>query len=232
MREPEVYRRRWSLLLLLVTTWVVADSGPAAAADPFKLGVEQKGYIEEKQPPMQGYADYPAPQFVGAPIQPKPAAKPPLQAGAATTAPAPPPRPPIQATVQKVVLPPDFMGVWNVQGQRSKVEAQPEFQAGAEQAFATSTSNIWEISGDANSGYNMGSNTGIKSPMIVDKVQGGTAFIRYQHPVGKTMAQEAIVMTLAPGGAQFNGLERITIVKPNQPPRARVTYQLFGRRQH
>ena len=93
------------------------------------------------------------------------------------------------------------------------------------------TNNTWEISGDPNSGYMMGSNTGVKTPIIVDKVQGNTAFIRYQHPVGKTMAQEAIVMSLLPGGMQFNGLERITIVKENEPPRCRVTYQLVGQRQ-
>ncbi|MGH9554162.1 MAG: hypothetical protein ACRD3W_32590, partial [Terriglobales bacterium] len=63
-------------------------------------------------------------------------------------------------------------------------------------------------------------------------VEGGTAFIRYQHPISKTMAQEAIVMSLVPGGIQFNGLERISIVKEGMAqPRAKVTYQLMGSRQ-
>lgn len=201
---------------------------PAAISqEPFKLGVQEKGYLQDNSSPMQGYADYPAyPKM--APQQPRMGTSAPLQGGAAATA----PRPPIQAGVQKVALPPAFLGVWNVQGQRSKVEAQPEFQAGAERAFQTGTQNTWQISGDPNSGYTMGSNTGVKTALIVDKVQGSTAFIRYQHQVGNTMAQEAIVMNLLPGGAQFNGLERISIVKdPSQPPRARVTYQLTGFRQ-
>jgi hypothetical protein len=197
----------------------------ASSAEPFKLGVQEKGYINTS--PIQGYADYPAPAMI--PQQARPGtASAPLQGGAVQQA----PRAPIQATIQKAVqLPPPFLGAWNVQGQRTKVEAQPEFQATAEQAFATSTNNVWNISGSPQNGYSMGSNTGIRTPLIVDSVQGSTAFIRYQHPIGKTMAQEAIVMTLTPTGVQFNGLERISIVKEGAPPRARVTYQLTGFRQ-
>jgi len=137
---------------------------------------------------------------------------------------------PLQAHVQ-VTLPPQFLGVWNVQGTRTKVEAQPEFQQGAEQAFSTSNQQIWTIQG-GQGGYTLGSNTGIQTPVYVDKVQGTTAFIRYQHPIKNTMAQEAIVMSLTAGGAQFNGLERISIVKEGVPePRAKVTYQLVGSRQ-
>src|SRR5262249_8202334 len=58
-----------------------------------------------------------------------------------------------------------------------------------------------------------------------------TAFIRYQFQVKATMAQEAVVLQLAPGGAQFQGLERIMIVRSNQPPRAKITYQLSGSKQ-
>jgi hypothetical protein len=202
----------------------------ALAAEPFKLGVQEKAYIESA-PPMSGYAEYPAypsapPRM--APLQGRAGTAAPLQGGVGTTA---PPRPPIQATVQKVALPPAFLGVWNVQGQRTKVEAQPEFQEGAQRAFAMTTSTIWEIAGDPTSGYMLASNTGVRTQLVVDKVQGGTAFIRYQHPVGNTMAQEALVLQLQPGGAQFQGLERIAIVKQNQPPRAKVTYQLLGTRQ-
>lgn len=214
----------------------------ASAAEPFKLGVQEKGYIE--QSPMQGYADYPAPTMI--PQQGRMGTSPPLKGGAqsnmmkggASTGAlqggvgAAAPKPPMQMGIQRVVLPPQFMGLWNVQGARVKVEALPEFQAGAERAFTMNNSQMWEISGDVNVGYSMGSSTGIKTPMTVDKVQGSTAFIRYQHPVGNTMAQEAIVMTLVPGGAQFNGLERVSIVKEGlAQPRARVTYQLVGTRQ-
>ncbi|HMP51824.1 MAG TPA: hypothetical protein PKD05_09740, partial [Candidatus Melainabacteria bacterium] len=68
------------------------------------------------------------------------------------------------------------------------------------------------------------------SPLFVNKVQGNTAFIRYGHPIKNTMAQEAIVMELSPDGKRFKGLERITIVKQGEPPRAKVTYQLVGQR--
>lgn len=209
-----------TFILCMVTGALLSQS--TYAAEPFKLGVEEKGYIQD---PLNGSASYPAPHM----IQQTPAAgayRPPITGGVQQ-------RPPIQAGVQqRVVLPPNFLGVWNVSGQRNKVEAaNPEFQQQAEGAFQNATSNIWEISGNPNSGYQMGSNSGVKTPLVVDKVQGNTAFIRYQHPVGKTTAQEAIVMELGPGGAQFNGLERITIVKPNEPPRCRVTYQLVGHRQ-
>lgn len=134
--------------------------------------------------------------------------------------------------VTQVALPPAFLGIWQVHGQRTNVEALPEFQAGAQQAFSVSNDQLWNISGGPNSGYTLGSNTGISTALIVDKVQGNTAFVRYQHPVGNTMAQEAIVMSLRPGGVQFDGLERISIVKQGlSQPRAKVTYQLTGVRQ-
>lgn len=118
-----------------------------------------------------------------------------------------------------------------MQGERTKVEALPEFQAGAEQAFQMRTSNVWNIGGNPSAGYSMSNDAGVNTALVVDKVEGNTAFIRYQHPVGNTMAQEAIVMSLVPGGAQFNGLERVSIVKQGMPqPRAKVTYRLVGRR--
>jgi hypothetical protein len=139
-------------------------------------------------------------------------------------------RQPLQGNVA-VSLPAGFLGAWNVQGRRSKVEAQPQFQAGAERSFNMSNQQIWQITGNPGN-YALNSNTGISTPIYVDKVSGSTAFIRYQHQVGNTMAQEAIVMALQPGSAQFNGLERISIVKQGLPePRAKVTYQLIGTRQ-
>jgi hypothetical protein len=208
----------------------VWGSGPSFA-DPFKLGAEANDYIET------GGGQYPAPQYVGqpqtarsAPIQGRPLRANtqqntynggasnfggnPLQGGAQTT----------------VSLPAGFLGAWNVQGRRQKVEAMPEFQAGAEQAFTTNNQQIWTITGNPGN-YSLGSNTGVSTAIYVDKVSGSTAFIRYQHPVGHTMAQEAIVMSLQPGSAQFNGLERVSIVKEGMPqPRAKVTYQLIGTR--
>jgi hypothetical protein len=193
-------------------------------ADPLKGGVEEQGFNGMYQ---QGY--------------PAPAMVPTLNGGANSNAmmgrsdvlPQYQSRPPLMGTTsQSVALPPVFMGAWNVQGQRIKVVAMPEFQAGAERAFAGSTSNIWQISGNPQMGYSMSSNTGIQTALVVDKVENGTAYMRYQHPIGNTTAQEAIVMTLSNGGVQFNGLERVSIVKQGLPqPRAQVTYQLVGHRQ-
>lgn len=240
MREAFATVRRRPALWVMVALAGVVTAGSALAGEPFKLGVEEQGYLDNA---YQGGASYPAPRMIPqqgragayqggarttAPLQGSARASAPLQGGAQAMQ-----RPPIQATVtQRVVLPPSLLGVWHVIGQRQKVEAAtPDFEQTAYTAFAVNTDNTWEISGDPNSGYQMGSNTGIKTPLIVDKVQGGTAFVRYQHPIGKTMAQEAIVLSLLPGGAQFNGLERVSIVKQGEPPRARVTYQLVGQRQ-
>ncbi len=208
--------------LVAVTILAPALTTMVMAAEPFKLGVQEKGYLQQQ--PLDGSASYPAPQMI--PQTPTAGTSAPLRGGATAA----PPRP-LQAGVS-VQLPPQFLGAWLVRGQRVKVEAQPEFQAGAEQAFQVGTSNVWQISGSPSSGYTMGSDTGIKTQLVVDKVQDNTAFIRYQHAIGKTMAQEAIVMSLQPGGAQFNGLERVSIVKEGlAQPRARVTYQLTGTRQ-
>src|SRR5579875_3324495 len=213
---------RHLLALGILVGWQLAAGGNALAAEPFKLGVEESGYLQ--QAPLQGGASYPAPRMI--PQQGRSSA--PLQGAASAIQ-----RPPLQATVRRsVALPPSLLGIWHVIGQRQKVEAAtPEFEQGANAAFAVNTDNTWEISGSPEAGYMMGSNTGIKTPLVVDKVQGDTAFVRYQHPIGKTMAQEAIVLSLLPGGAQFNGLERVSIVKAGEPPRARVTYQLVGQRQ-
>lgn len=127
------------------------------------------------------------------------------------------------------VLPAGFFGYWDVSGQRTKVEALPEFQAGAEAVFAPNTRNVWKIGGDQQSGYSLSNDQGVSTQLVVDRVEGNTAFIRYQHPIKNTVAGEAIVISLVPGGAQFNGLERVSISMKGVV-RAKVTYQLVGRR--
>jgi hypothetical protein len=149
----------------------------------------------------------------------------------------PPPqqRAPIQLGVQEThVLPKGYMGTWRVSGNRTKIEAmQPEFEATAQQAFAPNTNNMWTIQGSPQGGYSMG-NGEMQCQFFVDKIgPDGTAFIRYSHAIGHTEAQEAVIMTLTNGGRSFNGLERISIVKPGeQGPRCKVTYALSGQRVH
>ncbi len=140
-------------------------------------------------------------------------------------------QPPLQGNVS-VTLPPQFLGSWTVQSQRTKVEAMPEFQAAAQNAFAVKPPTaIWNITGNQNSGYQFASNTGINCPIIVDKATQTTAYIRYQHPINNTVAQEAVVLNLSATGNQFEGLERVSIIKQGiSEPRAKVTYQLFGQR--
>lgn len=224
---------------LTVTVFVVgalatvnlAALAQGGALKPFELGAEQKQYNNDSTYPA--YPQYPTPQAMPAPrppirtgVQQNEQRRPPVNLNVQQDA--PPPRR-IQANIQKVVLPASFLGSWNVTGQRTKVEALPEFQAGAEAVFAPNTSNVWNIGGDPNSGYSMSNDAGVSTSLVVDKVEGNTAFIRYQHPIKNTVAGEAIVMSLVPGGAQFNGLERVSISKQGQV-RAKVTYQLVGRR--
>ncbi len=197
-----------------------------AAADPLQGGIQEQGYLQN---PMTGSATYPAPQMTG-PMQGQVSGGMPLNRQQDMM-----PRqhvPSFHAGTARVALPPPFLGAWAVQGQRSQINAKPEFQAAADQAFAGATNNTWQINGTAQSGYSMASNTGIQTQLIVDKVENNTAYMRYQHPIGNTTAQEEIVMTLLPGGMQFRGLERISIVKQGGPPRATVTYQLYGQRQN
>jgi hypothetical protein len=196
----------WLCTLAASSLLNLALSLTTYADEPFQLNAQERGQA-------QSYPSYPAPQA----MQDQYTSVSPAFAGSVHT---------------QVVLPPRFLGVWNVKGQRMKIDALPEFQQSAQGVFAASTSNTWEITGDPTNGYSLGSNTGAKTQLIVDKVQGSQAFIRYAHQVGNTMAQEAIVMQLASEGQSFTGLERISIVKaPQQPPRAKVTYQLSGSRQ-
>ncbi len=225
MRQANFDSWRWAGFLA-ITTFLLLNLA-ASAAEPFKLGAEEKGYIQD---PLQGSTSYPAPQLMRQTAAPGAfqggiQARPPLQSTVVQHV-------PIQAGVQqRVVLPANFLGVWNVAGQRNKVEAAPELQERVERAYPFTTSDTWVIAGDPNSGYTMGTKTGMKTAIVIDKAQGDTAFIRYEHPVFNTMAQEALVLSLTPGGAQFTGLERVTIIKRNEPPRFRVTYQLIGQRQ-
>jgi hypothetical protein len=212
---------------LLLAISLISIGCSAAFADPIKGGVDmtEHGTLNSGSE----YSSYPAPTMV--PQQPTMAPQQirrPINGNIQQQQQRPPQRP-IQAQVQQQVLPQGFLGRWSVNGQRQKVEAMPEFQAGAEQAFSMNTNNTWSINGNPGN-YTM-SNGEMSTQIWVDKVEGGTAFIRYQHQVKNTMAQEAIVMSLTANGASFNGLERISIVKEGlAQPRAKVTYALAGRR--
>lgn len=196
-----------------------------AKAEPFKLGVEQKNVLPG-QNPYQGEAQYPMPQAVE-PMQGGVQEQAPMRGGVQAR-----PARPIQAGVQRSIpLPKPFLGNWLVTGRRKGFEALPQYQAAIPQIFSSNTRNIWTITGNPNSGYAFANKEGARSPLYVNKVQGNTAFIRYGHPIKNTMAQEAIVMELSPDGRQFKGLERITIVKKGEPPRAKVTYEIIGVRQ-
>lgn len=224
-------RRGLSAALLALTC--LSFAGSALAQKPFELGVEQRQMIEPP-PSTPGYPEYPAypaPKMV----QQAPKAAPPqqvrkpIQGGATENVPRPQP---MQLKVEQPgVLPPAFLGAWQVMGLRSAVEAQPAYQAGIDNIFTGQNAQIWNIRGNPGSGYVLSSDTGAQTQLYIDKVAGNTAFIRYQHPIRNTMAQEAIVMQLSADGRAFQGLERISIVKQGEPqPRAKVTYQLNGRR--
>ncbi len=213
----------------------------AASSEPLKGGVSETGTMQAP-PSDYGAYGYPPPQMVqpAKPLQGQidqqqrpPQRKLKLQGGARDQGPPPPQRPPIQMGVQQSVeLPPQFMGAWLVRGLRTKVEALPQYQDGIQNIFAMNTQNIWRISGSPQMGYQLGSDTGASMPLQVVECNGATATIRYQHPMKNTMIQEAVVMQLVNGGAQFNGFERLSVVKPGEgPPRAKVTYQLQGQRQ-
>jgi hypothetical protein len=223
-------QKRFALSVVSLAALAIQVVMPTrVSAEPFKLNAQDSQVI-----PGQGTYQYPAPVTVTPPMQANVRSNT-FSSGTQQnyTPPAPPPpRKPIQLHTQQIVsLPPGYLGVWQVNGMRQNIEtANPDFAATAQTAFAPQTSNTWEISGSPGA-YSMG-NGSINTPFIVDRIgPDGTAFIRYQHPVGKTMAQEAIVLTLTNGGRSFNGLERISIVKEGEPPRAKVTYQLNGMRQ-
>ncbi|MBS1999155.1 MAG: hypothetical protein JSS86_22670, partial [Cyanobacteria bacterium SZAS LIN-2] len=172
-----------TLLFALVTAGSMASMVNAA---PFQLGAEAQGFIESAPPQNDSYA---RPQM--------------LNGGAAqygqnnTYSGNVQQQRPLQAQVQKsVALPPKFLGSWLVQGQRTGIEAQPQYQQGIEGLFAGGTRNTWNIAGSPQQGYQMSNDQGVSTTLTIYKVMNNQAFIRYQHPIGKTMAQEAIVMEL------------------------------------
>ena len=191
-----------------------------------------QGVIEHREPiavPPEPIPDYPKPVFVPVNKDAGPAIK-----GAD-------PRKDKTKTIKgkvtsqqarvKGYLPPQFLGIWQVSGSRSAIEAQPQFQSAVSSIFAATTSNTWRIRGNQSQGYVLSTDTGVQNRLTVEATRD-TAILRYQHPINQTIAQEALVMKLLPGGAQFDGMESISIVKPNEPPRAKVTYKLIGRRQN
>lgn len=232
------------LNVCLIQVGVSAQNPSGGSSEPFKLGVEQKDYMQQQQqvPAYPSYPSYPtyaqktpAPVMKGqaaikAPVQQPPKRQPPMQAAVQQNQ---IPQRPLQAQVAAPgVLPNEFLGVWQVLGSRQNVEAQPQYQQGIDGIFSATTSNTWQIQGNPQQGYVLATDTGVSTQLVVDKVQGNTAFLRYQHQIKNTVAQEAIVMMLDGGGATFSGLERISIVKQGEPqPRAKVTYKLMGRRQ-
>lgn len=227
-------------LLLLITVPFSINLAPVEADDVYKGGIEENATMSSPHyvpsyglPKMVGPAMHRPPP----PKTEKPVTKPPLKGNATREQPKPPVvkkpmplPPPAPAKLKEGVLPAQFLGRWQVMGARSKVEAQPQFQAGIDNIFSMSTSNVWNIQGSPEQGYMLSTDSGVSTALMVQS-NGQQAILRYQHPIKNTVAQEALVMQLGPGGAQFDGLERITIIKQGEPPRAKVTYNLTGRRQ-
>lgn len=238
--RPSMFDRKTGITLLMS---FVFSSGAAYCQDgPIKGSVQQTDVVS--QPAY--VPEYQAPQMVptSRPVRPMPPPKPDktpkpkpqkpvkINSSIQTSAPSPVRTPTMttQAPVQGV-LPPQFLGRWQVLGSRGNVEAQPQYQSGIDNIFSMTTSNTWNIQGSPEQGYILNTDTGVSTPLMVES-QGNTAILRYQHPIKNTVAQEALVMQLGPGGAQFEGLERISIVKQGEPgPRAKVTYKLVGHRQ-
>lgn len=231
----------------LLTSGQAVTFAPCALAKQFELNAEQKDYTPGDNG-VPEYAPYPTFTPQKAPKKDKPPKQkvlkqqiqqiqqqaPPLQRQMPQARPMPQlrPTPTFNLGAQRSVpLPPNFLGRWSVQGRKTGFEAmRPEFQA-AEGIFSPQTQNTWNIVGNPQQGYAFSNDMGVKSQLIVDKVEGSRAFIRYQHPIKNTVAQEAIVLEIGPDGAQFNGMERITIMKQGEGPRAKVTYSLAGFKQ-
>lgn len=228
------------IALALLSAPLAIYSPQPASAEPFQLGVEQRGQGQNYAPVSSGaYYTPQAIQPIAQPVQQRPpmqgnASSGRMQGGAQQNRP-PAQRPPMQMGVQSVALPPAFMGSWLVIGQRSAVEAKtPEFQQQAAGAFQTNTRNIWNISGNPQQGYAMSNDMGVQTSLKIMKVAGQQAVIFYQHPMGKSgtvMAQEQIIMELQNGGANFSGFEKISINKQGEGVRATVKYSLSGQRQ-
>jgi len=239
-------------IAVAIGSWASISFAPCLEAKQFELNAEQKQYT----PGDNGVPDYaPYPTFTPqkpAKKQPPPKKQAPLKIQIQKEQQAPQqmpqlirqmpqarPMPNLQrpqtfnlGAQRSVPLPPNFLGRWSVQGQKKNFEAmQPQYQA-ADGIFAPQTQNVWNIVGNPQQGYAFSNDMGVQSKLVVDKVEGSRAFIRYQHPIKNTMAQEAIVLEVSPDGSQLNGMERISIIKQGEPgPRAKVTYQLNGFKQ-
>lgn len=199
-----------------------------ANAEPFKLGVEQKNVI----PGQNLKEQYPMPVALPDPYQTGGVQKQaPMRARIQKKA--PPKRKPIKARIGKSVpLPPGLMGRWLVRGKLQEAQgSKPQYREALRRIFRPNTQNVWTLSGNPQKGYYFSNAKGAKSALFVNKVQGNTAFIRYGHPIGKCVAQEAVVMQLSPNGMEFKGLERVTIVKKGEQWRFKAKYQLVGVRQ-
>ncbi|MBX9686461.1 MAG: hypothetical protein K2X27_07135 [Candidatus Obscuribacterales bacterium] len=206
--------------------------GASTQAKPFQLGIEQKETIQSQPLQPYGVPEYAVPpnaQMGGPPLNGSVQQQAPMQPLNAGIQQQPPPMPMQNMQPVQGVLPPQFLGRWRVMGQRSAVEALPQYQAGMDGIFSMQTQNIWTIQGNPQQGYNLSTDTGVQTGLMVES-SGNTAILRYQHPIKNTMAQEALVMQLLPGGAQFDGLERISIVGKQGEKRAMVTYKLHGTR--
>jgi hypothetical protein len=228
------------VLLLFLSLSASLNCSIVLADEPIKGGVQQTDVYSQ---PATYVPSYGAPKMVGMPIPkhvtppPKPKLPPPpkttLKATAVQEVIKPPPpkiaKPMPAAPMKDGVLPAQFLGRWQVMGSRSNVEAQPQFQQGIDGIFQFTTSNVWNIQGSPEQGYMLSTDSGVSTPLAVSS-NGSQAVLRYQHPIKNTVAQEALVMQLGPGGASFDGLERITIIKQGEPPRAKVTYKLVGRK--
>ncbi len=225
------------------------STATAWADEPFKLDASHTEVIpgQVQQQASYGTPTYATPQMV--PTQPPPKKlKMEIKHTEAPKQPPPPPPPPPQRPMQPVqamqpmqpqdgVLPPQFLGRWAVQGQQTGVEVAQWFQqkTGAtvekvRSQFSPTNQQTWTIQGSPQQGYVMQSDTGATTPLMVQTQSANIAIIKYQHQVFNSVANEAIVMQLGPDGAQFEGLESITIVKPGEQPRFKVKYKLYGRR--
>ena len=210
------------------------------SGQPFQLGVHQDTQLD----PETGF--YPAPKMIPqTAVMAKPKPVKPLKANIKQDRqPAQRAQMAIPANIQQSqplsagvqsgpppgVLPPQFLGQWQVMGARAAVQARPEFQSGIENIFSATNSQMWNIAG-GNGGYSMSSDTGVQQ-VQVGKCTASVAYIRYAHQIKNTVAQEAIVLQMDPDGRHFQGKQRISIIKQGEAgPRAQVTYNLSGTRQ-
>jgi hypothetical protein len=230
-----MFKRRIFVVLAIAAGCSIAAAGAQDTPRPLQGGVEQNRVMPPDGYPA--YPVYPTPTMIPQPPRTAPKHPPkPLHGGVQAQQPAAqptPPRRPLTGQVQAPppgVLPNQFLGQWLVLGSRGKIDAQPQYQNGIQDIFTASNSQNWNIQG-APGGYAMSSTSGV-SQVQVGNCTADTAYIRYQHQVGKTMAREAIVMQISPDGRSFQGMQRISIVKPGEMmPRATVQYNLVGRRQ-